>query len=90
MNGKYTHYQKPDGEFVPIVEMSFEPVPVLTIEWDEAGDFIKELNGMNIKTDSHFKIEGELDATKYHLEDLRTLLKLDRNICQDATTSSRK
>lgn len=29
-----------------------------------------------IKTDNDHKIEGTLEATKYHLEDLRNLLKL--------------
>ena len=31
-----------------------------------------------IQTDSQHKIEGKLDATKYHLEDLRKILKLKK------------
>lgn len=32
-----------------------------------------------LKTDSDHKIQGTLEATKYHLEDLRKLLKLEKN-----------
>ena len=36
------------------------------------------LDEKNIKTDKDAKIEGTLSATRYHLEDLRTLLKLKK------------
>lgn len=35
------------------------------------------LDKKNIKTDKDAKIQGTLEAQKYHLEDLRKLLKLD-------------
>lgn len=34
------------------------------------------LDNHGVKTENDHKIKGTLDATKYHLEDLRTLLKL--------------
>ena len=38
---------------------------------------IKEAGG---KAPDHSKTEGQLEATRYHLEDLRSLLKLDEKI----------
>jgi len=49
---------------------------------DEAELFLKacaeELARQGIKTDNDHKIEGKLEATRYHLEDLRAMLKLKR------------
>jgi len=39
-------------------------------------DIAENLDKLGIKTIQDAKIEGELNATKYHLEDLRKLLKL--------------
>lgn len=36
----------------------------------------EELDGQGIKTDKDSKLEGTIEATKYHLEDMRKLLKL--------------
>lgn len=36
----------------------------------------KTLDKKGIKTPNSHKVEGELDATKYHLEDLRTIMKI--------------
>ena len=38
----------------------------------------EELDKMNVKTDKDAKIQGTLEATRYHLEDLRRLLKLNK------------
>jgi len=38
----------------------------------------EELASQGIKTDNDHKIEGKLEATRYHLEDLRAMLKLKR------------
>ena len=38
--------------------------------------FAEELDKQGIKTEMDAKIEGKLEATVYHLEDLRQLLKL--------------
>ena len=37
---------------------------------------LEAINGVGVKLDKDSKIEGKLEATKYHLEDLRRLLKL--------------
>lgn len=39
-------------------------------------DLAEQLDKNNIKTDKDAKIQGTLEAQKYHLEDLRRLLKL--------------
>lgn len=38
--------------------------------------FAEAFDKNNIKTENDFKIQGLLEATKYHLQDLRSLLKL--------------
>ncbi|MHA2113483.1 MAG: hypothetical protein ACW98W_18620 [Candidatus Hodarchaeales archaeon] len=49
-----------------------------SIEWLKA--FAEALDNVGIETDSDAKIRGTLKATKYHLEDLRQILKLkDKN-----------
>jgi len=54
--------------------------PTLKISGFFEGEFLRALaealNEKGIKTDKDAKIEGTLEATKYHLEDLRKLLKL--------------
>lgn len=40
--------------------------------------FANALAEEGIKTDNDHKIQGTLEATKYHLSDLRTLLKLQK------------
>lgn len=40
--------------------------------------FAEVLDKQGVKTDNDAKIQGTLDATKYHLEDLRTLLKIKK------------
>lgn len=54
--------------------------PTIKIGGFLADEFLKvlaeELDNKGIKTDKDERIKGTLDATKYHLEDLRKLLKL--------------
>ena len=54
--------------------------PTLTIGGFFEGEFLnalaEALDEKGIKTDKDAKIEGTLGATRYHLEDLRKLLKL--------------
>lgn len=54
--------------------------PTLKIGMAWANEFMKamaeELDKKGIKTDSDAKIAGTLEATRYHLEDLRTLMKI--------------
>ncbi len=40
--------------------------------------FAETLDKRGIKTPNTHKIEGQLDSTKYHLEDLRKMLKLKK------------
>ena len=58
------------------------PKPVLVLGGREANQILKELaeaiDKQGVKTDQDAKTEGLLQATKYHLEDMRTLLKLNK------------
>lgn len=78
--GKDWAFAKP-MEFVFETRKDGEDIkPTLTIDGFEAEQFLKAmaeaLDEKDIKTDKDAKIEGTLNATKYHLEDMRTLLKL--------------
>jgi len=69
---------------VDIVFEKYEPgksiEPTLRISRLMSHEFLeawaKALDEHGIKTPKQLKAEGVLDATKYHLEDLRKLLKL--------------
>jgi len=54
--------------------------PTIIIPRHYSQEFLKnlaeELDYKGVKTDNDAKIKGTLDATKFHLEDLRKLLKL--------------
>jgi hypothetical protein len=65
----------------------FDPVsdkvePSLQLYGPEANAFLdalaEALDKNGIKTDKDAKIQGTLEATRYHLEDLRTMLKLNK------------
>lgn len=69
------------------VELVFEPLevgqyckPTMHIDYYMEKEFLKamaeELNEQGVKTDNDHKIIGTLEATKYHLEDMRMLMKL--------------
>ena len=71
------------------IEMELEEIkhgeairPTFEIPYLDAESFLKSLaealDERGVKTDSDAKIEGTLGATKYHLEDLRHLLKLKK------------
>lgn len=69
------------GEFLCTKGKAFKPVkPFLTLSHLLAKELFKglaeALDNSGIKTDSTHKLEGTLNATKYHLEDLRQMLKL--------------
>ena len=59
------------------------PNPVLTLSGREANQILKELaeaiDRQGVKTDQDAKTEGLLEATKYHLEDLRRIMKIGRS-----------
>lgn len=78
---EYCHIE--DGHFILTEGKRMEPVkPFLTISGMMARDLFKglatALDEKGFKPDSNAKIEGTLNATKYHLEDLRTMLKLTK------------
>jgi hypothetical protein len=56
--------------------------PALTLPWMIGQDILKALaealDQHGVKTDSDAKIAGTLEATRYHLEDLRRLLKMGK------------
>ena len=66
------------------LELEFEQVtvgmpvkgPTLTLDSATMQQFAEALDKEGIKTDKDAKIEGLLEATRAHLEDTRTLLKL--------------
>lgn len=81
--------EREDGKLyiVKPMEMTLEPYkegehrdPSLRIGYDMAPQFLKALAEAlaeeGVKTDNDHKIQGLLDATKYHLEDMRKLMKL--------------
>lgn len=79
-NGDRYVAQPVESIFKKIDEATRERKPTITISGMFAHDILKAfseaLDEKDIKTDNDFKIKGLLDATKYHLEDLRKLLKL--------------
>jgi len=66
-------------EFVEIPEGT-EMLPTLWLPRHIAEDFIEELykalTTFGKKSDGEHKLAGKLEATQYHLQDLRQLLKL--------------
>ena len=73
---------QPDGGVKYIEqEQGTVPPPTFTL-YDEGKQFLKacaeELARQGVKTDNDHKIEGQLESTRYHLEDLRSLLKLKK------------
>ena len=55
--------------------------PTIALNYYDAQELLKEmaeeLDKQGVKTENDFKIQGLLEATKFHLSDLRHLLKLD-------------
>ena len=84
-------YEKTDGvryvaKPVELVMETQEPgvavEPTLCIDGQIADEFLaalaEELDNKGIKTDKDAKIAGTLEATRFHLSDLRNLLKLPK------------
>ena len=71
-----------DGEIEYLEQQQNTPIRPTFIFYNEGQQFLKacaeELSRQGIKTDNDHKIEGKLEATKYHLEDLRFMLKLKK------------
>src|SRR5947209_16586587 len=80
-NGK-TYAAKPvELVFAEVGESSPFP-PTLQMDYFYAEPFLEALaealDKAGVKTEHDATIQGQLDATRYHLEDLRTLLKLKK------------
>lgn len=57
-------------------EGQYIPQPTFILPFETLKSFCNEANNFGIRLDDEAKKQGELIATKYHLEDLRLLLKL--------------
>ena len=70
-------------EFQEIKPHCEDTKPTMTLCGITADKFLQAmaeaLDRKNIKTDKDAKIEGTLESTRFHLEDLRHLLKLPKN-----------
>jgi hypothetical protein len=81
-NGYPSHVAKPvELEFVPMEEgkISQPTVSINSLEGQQLlKSLIEELENQGIRADKEAKNEGELIASKYHLEDLRKLLKITK------------
>lgn len=66
------------NEWEFVAEGASMPMPTVIIQRDDIDELLKELLKLDVKPTAHSKLEGTLDATKFHLEDLRTLLKLKK------------
>jgi len=75
-------YAKPINLEFEHMEEGSEIQPTLHLHGMMAGSFLKSfaevLDKNGIKTDKDAKIEGTLEATRFHLDDLRILLKLKK------------
>jgi len=60
-----------DGEMLKDEDIMFARIPL-----DALQAFAEALSERGIKTDNDHKIAGTLEATKYHLEDMRKLAKV--------------
>ena len=74
-------YVGKNGEFLIEVVRRYEPLkPFLTLPEMMAKELFsglaQALDKQGYKTESNSKLEGLLEATKYHLEDLRKIAKL--------------
>ncbi|MBI1918521.1 MAG: hypothetical protein HYS12_27835 [Planctomycetes bacterium] len=81
-NGK-TFLAKPmEMVFKEVKEGEYSAGPTLRLDYLFGDAFLQAmaeaLDDANVKTDSDAKIQGTLDATRYHLEDLRSLLNLKK------------
>jgi hypothetical protein len=76
-NGQWMIAKPMNLEFVPLKEGEVTPAS-LTLVPEVATEFLKALSqaldDRGIKTDSDAKLQGTLEATKFHLEDMRGLL----------------
>lgn len=77
-NGRRVFF-KGDNTVVTVEDgqmLKHEDVIFCSIPDDALKAFADELSNIGIKTDNDHKMAGTLEATKYHLEDMRKLAKV--------------
>ncbi len=66
--------------FKGVPEDAIGPGPTIRFPYRIGESFLtsmaETLSDMDVKTESDAKLQGTLEATKYHLEDMRELMKL--------------
>jgi len=67
-------------ELMPASSGGEYPGPTFSFSEELAESLVQGLSGAGVRTESDSRIEGELEATKKHLEDLRELLGLARAV----------
>jgi len=73
-NGKTYYAKKVDLVFEEVPEGSFFKEPTLEFAWHHSKDFLEALKeALDKEKLPEGRVEGELKATKYHLEDMRNL-----------------
>ena len=60
-------------EYQPTSAVKDEVKPTLTLQTDIALELAKTFNTLGIKPESEHKLQGVLEATQTHLEDMRTI-----------------
>ena len=79
-NGKH-YIAKPINLVFEEYELGKDVEPTLRLHELSAQEFMQAmaeaLDEQGVKTDKDAKIQGTLEATKYHLEDLRFMLKIN-------------
>ncbi len=53
-------------------------IPTINLGDEQIEKIIEEMAKLGCKPKVESKLEGQLEATKYHLEDIRTLMKLNK------------
>jgi hypothetical protein len=79
-NGKsyLLHFGKFNNSWDELSELEERPEPTFILSGMDANELLKSLadsiSDMGVKTESDFKIQGKLEATEKHLEDMRKLV----------------
>lgn len=77
-NGQWCMAKPVELQFEPLVEGEMSPPPSMSFHPEVAQEFLtamaQALDDRGIKVDSQAKVEGKLEATQHHLEDMRGLL----------------
>lgn len=66
-----------DGKNVPLEEVGQTPNPTVRISAEEAQSLVEQLSACGVKPQRGY-LEGKLEATERHLEDIREVAKLGR------------